>query len=123
MRQGSGVVGRPSRIEISVSPCAGAVSPAPDRTPPGPSSAPTASGVSRPFPAATRVPATIRTMFINIGFFAAVVLLIPAIASQFSTSAVVIEPIAVPQALADRGLTAEAVHGLDDLTFSLAQVK
>lgn len=50
---------------------------------------------------------TIRTMFINIGFFAAVLLLIPAIASQFSTSAVVIEPIAVPQALADRGLTAD----------------
>lgn len=50
---------------------------------------------------------TIRTMFINIGFFAAMLLLIPAVASQFSTSAVVIEPIAVPSALAKRGITPE----------------
>ena len=51
--------------------------------------------------------ATLRTMFVNIGFFAAMVLLIPAVGSQFSANAVVIEPIAVPQMLADRGLTAE----------------
>ena len=51
--------------------------------------------------------ATIRTVFINIGFFAAVILLIPAVAGQFNTAAVVIEPIAVPAALADRGLTPE----------------
>lgn len=50
---------------------------------------------------------TLRTMFINIGFFAAILLLIPAVGSQFSTNAVVIEPIAVPQILADRGLTSE----------------
>ena len=50
---------------------------------------------------------TIRTMFINIGFFAAMLLLIPAVATQFSASAVVIEPIAVPEALVERGLTAE----------------
>ena len=50
---------------------------------------------------------TIRTMFINVGFFAAMLLLIPAIASQFSANAVVIEPIAVPEALAARGLTPE----------------
>lgn len=50
---------------------------------------------------------TIRTMFINIGFFAAMLLLIPAVASQFSTDAVVIEPIAVPEALAKRGITPE----------------
>ena len=50
---------------------------------------------------------TIRTMFINIGFFAAMLLLIPAVASQFSSSAVVIEPIAVPATLAARGFTAE----------------
>lgn len=50
---------------------------------------------------------TIRTMFINVGFFAAMLLLIPAIASQFSANAVVIEPIAVPEALAERGITAE----------------
>lgn len=50
---------------------------------------------------------TIRTMFINVGFFAAMLLLIPAVASQFSTDAVVIEPIAVPEALAKRGITPE----------------
>nr|WP_295891069.1 tetratricopeptide repeat protein [uncultured Devosia sp.] len=50
---------------------------------------------------------TIRTMFINIGFFVAMLLLIPAVASQFSTSAVVIEPIAVPEALVERGITPE----------------
>jgi tetratricopeptide (TPR) repeat protein len=50
---------------------------------------------------------TVRTMFINVGFFAAMLLLIPAIASQFSANAVVIEPIAVPEALAARGLTPE----------------
>jgi tetratricopeptide (TPR) repeat protein len=50
---------------------------------------------------------TVRTMFINIGFFAAMLLLIPAVAGQFSTSAVVIEPIAVPEALAKRGITPE----------------
>jgi tetratricopeptide (TPR) repeat protein len=51
--------------------------------------------------------ATVRTMFINIGFFAAMLLLIPAVASQFSASAVVIEPIAVPEALVERGITPE----------------
>lgn len=50
---------------------------------------------------------TLRTMFINIGFFAAMLLLIPAIASQFSANAVVIEPIAVPEILAARGITSE----------------
>lgn len=50
---------------------------------------------------------TIRTMFINVGFFAAMLLLVPAIASQFSANAVVIEPIAVPEALAARGVTPE----------------
>lgn len=52
---------------------------------------------------------TLRTVFINIGFFAAVLLLIPAVASQFSRNAVVIEPIAVPLALTDRGLNADVV--------------
>lgn len=71
---------------------------------------------------------TIRTMFVNIGFFAAVLLLIPAVASQFSANAVVIEPIAVPQALTDRGLTPEVAanrlwDGLQDFasTASLAR--
>ena len=51
----------------------------------------------------------LRTMLINIGFFAATILLIPAVAGQFTRSAVVIEPIAVPAALAKRGLTPEVV--------------
>ncbi len=50
---------------------------------------------------------TLRTTFLNIGFFAAMLMLIPAVASQFSARAVVIDPIAVPAALADRGLTPE----------------
>jgi tetratricopeptide (TPR) repeat protein len=52
---------------------------------------------------------TLRSVFVNLGFFAAMLLLIPAVASQFSRNAVVIEPIAVPQALADRGLNADVV--------------
>lgn len=48
---------------------------------------------------------TLRTTFVNIGFFAALLLMIPAVASQFSGNAVVIDPIAVPKALAARGLT------------------
>ncbi|KQX39960.1 hypothetical protein ASD04_04735 [Devosia sp. Root436] len=50
---------------------------------------------------------TLRTMFINVGFFVAMLLLIPALTSQFSANAVVIEPIAVPEALAARGFTPE----------------
>ncbi|MDB5527679.1 MAG: hypothetical protein JWR51_782 [Devosia sp.] len=71
---------------------------------------------------------TLRTVFINIGFFAAVLLLIPAVASQFSRNAVVIEPIAVPLALTDRGLNADVVanrlwDGLQDFakTASIAR--
>ena len=71
---------------------------------------------------------TLRTMFINIGFFAAMLLLIPAVASQFSRNAVVIEPIAVPQALIDRGLSSDVVanrlwDGLQDFarTASIAR--
>jgi tetratricopeptide (TPR) repeat protein len=52
---------------------------------------------------------TLRSVFVNLGFFAALLLLIPAVGSQFSRNAVVIEPIAVPQALADRGLDADVV--------------
>jgi tetratricopeptide (TPR) repeat protein len=63
--------------------------------------------VSGALPRIEAFSATIRTMFINIGFFAAMLLLIPAGASQFSASAVVIEPIAVPEALVARGITPE----------------
>ena len=60
-------------------------------------------------PGLEAISGTLRSVFINLGFFAAMLLLIPAVASQFSRSAVVIEPIAVPQALADRGLDADVV--------------
>ena len=51
----------------------------------------------------------LRTMFINIGFFAATLLLIPSLASQFTRSAIVIDPIAVPAAMVTQGLTPEVV--------------
>jgi tetratricopeptide (TPR) repeat protein len=51
----------------------------------------------------------LRTMFINIGFFAATLLLIPSVAGQFTRSAIVIDPIAVPAAMATQGLTPEVV--------------
>ena len=51
----------------------------------------------------------LRTMFINIGFFAATLLLIPSVASQFTRTAIVIDPIAVPEAMVAQGLTPEVV--------------
>lgn len=51
----------------------------------------------------------LRTMFINLGFFAATLLLIPSVAGQFMRSAIVIDPIAVPEALAAQGMTPEVV--------------
>jgi tetratricopeptide (TPR) repeat protein len=51
----------------------------------------------------------LRTMFINIGFFGATILLIPAVGAQLTRNAVVIEPIAVPPALVEQGLTPEVV--------------
>ena len=50
--------------------------------------------------------ATLRTMMINIGFFAATLLLVPTMGAQIIRNPIIIEPIAVPQALADRGMTA-----------------
>jgi hypothetical protein len=47
--------------------------------------------------------ATLRTMMINIGFFAATLLLVPTMGAQIIRNPIIIEPIAVPQALADRG--------------------
>lgn len=49
---------------------------------------------------------TLRTMIVNIGFFIAMILLIPTMGAQIVRNPIVIEPIAVPKALADRGLTA-----------------
>ena len=51
----------------------------------------------------------LRTMFINIGFFAATLLLIPSVAGQFTRTAIVIDPIAVPEAMVTQGLTPEVV--------------
>ena len=46
--------------------------------------------------------ATLRTMMINIGFFAATLLLVPTMGAQIIRNPIIIEPIAVPQALADQ---------------------
>lgn len=48
---------------------------------------------------------TLRTMIVNIGFFIAMILLIPTMGAQIVRNPIVIEPIAVPEALTDRGLT------------------
>jgi tetratricopeptide (TPR) repeat protein len=52
---------------------------------------------------------TLRTMVINIGFIAVFLLMLPSIASQFSRSQVVIEPIVVPAAIAKQGLKPDVV--------------
>lgn len=52
---------------------------------------------------------TLRTMFINIGFIAVVLLTLPAVATQFSRNQVVIEPIVVPVAIAKQGLKPDVV--------------
>jgi predicted Zn-dependent protease len=70
----------------------------------------------------------LRTMFINIGFFAATLLLIPAVGAQFVRNAVVIEPIAVPDALVKQGFTPEVVanrlwDGLQDFAQSASAAR
>lgn len=67
------------------------------------------SAAPSPFGRIETLMATVRTTLINLGFFAALLLLVPAVASQAMRNAVVIDPIAVPKALADRGLTAEVM--------------
>ena len=52
---------------------------------------------------------TLRTMVINIGFIAVFVLMLPSVASQFSRTQVVIEPIVVPHAIAKQGLKPDVV--------------
>jgi tetratricopeptide (TPR) repeat protein len=51
----------------------------------------------------------LRTMFINIGFFGATLLLIPSVAGQLTRTAIIIDPIAVPEAMVAQGLTPEVV--------------
>jgi tetratricopeptide (TPR) repeat protein len=48
---------------------------------------------------------TLRTMIVNIGFFIAMILLIPTMGAQILRNPIIIEPIGVPGALSDRGFT------------------
>lgn len=52
---------------------------------------------------------TLRTMFINIGFIAVFLLMLPSIAGQFTRNQVLIEPIVVPPAIAKQGLKPDVV--------------
>jgi tetratricopeptide (TPR) repeat protein len=52
---------------------------------------------------------TVRTVLLNVFFLVIVVVLIPLLIGQFRRDQVIIEPIAVPEALAARGMTAEVV--------------
>lgn len=51
----------------------------------------------------------LRKVILNMAFVLAILIFIPILASQFLRSPVLIEPIAVPKALAERGMTAEVV--------------
>ena len=51
----------------------------------------------------------VRTVLINVFFLIIVVVLVPLLIGQFRRDQVIIEPIAVPEALAARGMTAEVV--------------
>ncbi|CAN7381785.1 tetratricopeptide repeat protein [Devosia sp. LjRoot3] len=68
---------------------------------------------------------TLRTMIVNIGFFIAMILLIPTMGAQIVRNPIVIEPIGVPEALADRGLTSAVAanrvwDGLQDFSQTAA---
>lgn len=63
---------------------------------------------------------TMRTLFLNALFLVAVIIIVPILVGQFRRDQVVIEPIAVPEALAEQGLTPEVVasriwDGLSDV--------
>lgn len=51
----------------------------------------------------------LRTMVINLGFLAVLILMVPSVAGQFSRSQVIIEPIVVPTAIARQGLKPDVV--------------
>jgi len=68
---------------------------------------------------------TLRTMIVNIGFFIAMILLIPTMGAQIVRNPIVIEPIGVPEALSDRGLTSAVAanrvwDGLQDFSETAA---
>lgn len=52
---------------------------------------------------------TMRTVFLNLLFLLAIVIVLPVLISQFRRDQVIIEPIAVPESLAAQGLSAEVV--------------
>lgn len=63
---------------------------------------------------------SLRSVLLNILFLMVVIVLVPLLVGQFRRDQVIIEPIAVPEALASRGLTAEVVasriwDGLSDV--------
>lgn len=63
----------------------------------------------------------VRTVLLNLFFLVIVIVLVPLLIGQFRRDQVIIEPIAVPEALASRGLTAEVAasriwDGLSDVT-------
>lgn len=66
---------------------------------------------------------TMRTLFLNALFLVAVIVIVPILVGQFRRDQVVIEPIAVPEALAAQGLTPEVVasrlwDGLSDVAIA-----
>lgn len=63
---------------------------------------------------------TLRTLFLNLLFLAAVIVILPILVGQFRRDQVVIEPIAVPEVVAQQGLTPEVAasriwDGLSDV--------
>ncbi len=63
---------------------------------------------------------TLRTLFLNALFLIAVIIILPILVGQFRRDQVVIEPIAVPEALSEQGFTPEVVSsrlwdGLNDV--------
>lgn len=64
---------------------------------------------------------TVRSIFLNALFLVAIIVVLPVLVSQFRRDEVVIEPIAVPEALVKEGLTADVAasrvwDGLQDVT-------
>lgn len=79
--------------------------PAPAALPPGPAPAPPRRLLS--LPSVEAASNTLRAVLLNFSFFAAFFLLLPALATQLWKDQVVIEPISVPPALIQMGLTPE----------------
>jgi predicted Zn-dependent protease len=79
-------------------------------------------------PALAKLSTDLRTLFVNLFLLLAVVVLVPVIAAQFGRTQVLIEPIAVPAALAARGLDGNVAanrlwDGIDQATTAAATSK